>query len=191
MKTFTLALLGLAMLTGSSFAADTDKEPESVHDIKMNSLDGKEVDLSEYKGKVLLIVNTASKCGLTPQYKQLQAMHDEYKDKGLVVLGFPCNQFGSQEPGDAKEIRSFCTKNYGVEFPMFAKINVNNVDGEQQSPLYAYLKENADSQDDIQWNFEKFIIGKDGKVAARFSPRVEPNAKEVVEVIASELDVKE
>ena len=185
MKMFTATLLGLSMLTGFAFAADAEKEPETVHDFKMKSLDGKEVDFADYKGKVLLIVNTASKCGLTPQYEQLQAMHEQYEDKGLVILGFPCNQFGKQEPGDAKEIRSFCTKNYGVKFPMFSKIDVN---GNDQDPLYAYLKENSDDNEDIQWNFEKFVVGKDGKVAKRFSPRVKPDAKEVVETITNELE---
>ena len=191
MKSFTACLLSLAMtMTSSAFSADA----KSVHDFQMKSLEGKQVDLAEYKGKVLLIVNTASRCGLTPQYEQLQMMHEEYKDQGLVILGFPCNQFGGQEPEDAKGIRQFCTANYGVKFPMFAKIEVN---GDSQAPLYDFLKNQApiadsggsdgDSKNDIRWNFEKFVVGKDGKVAARFSPRAKPNAPEVMRVVAEEL----
>lgn len=187
MKSLTACLFILAVTaTSTAFAAD------SVHEFRMKSLKGKEVDLAQYKDKVLLIVNTASKCGLTPQYEQLQAMHEQYKDKGLVVLGFPCNQFGQQEPGTAAEISEFCVENYGVEFAMFSKIDVN---GKQQAELYEFLKaeapldENAagSPKNDIRWNFEKFVVGKDGKVAARFSPRTEPDAKEVISVIDKEL----
>lgn len=192
MKSLSTFLLMLALtITSSAIAAD------SVHEFKMKSLGGEEVDLAQYKGKVLLIVNTASQCGLTPQYEQLQAMHEAYEDKGLVILGFPCNQFGKQEPGSAKEISEFCTKNYGVKFAMFSKINVNNKDGDTQAPLYGFLKSQAPlpdkdgadpkTKDNIRWNFEKFVVGKDGKVAARFSPRTKPDAKEVVTVIDKEL----
>ncbi|MCH2203417.1 MAG: glutathione peroxidase [Fuerstiella sp.] len=160
----------------------------------MKSLKGEEVDLERYKGKVLLIVNTASECGLTPQYEQLQAMHKEYKDKGLVILGFPCNQFGQQEPGTAAEISNFCQENYGVEFSMFSKIDVN---GEKQAPLYEYLKAEAPLKENgkkvsaeknvIRWNFEKFVVDKNGKVAERFSPGTKPDSDEVLEVIRQEL----
>lgn len=187
MKSLTACLLVLAVTaTSSALAAD------SVHDFRMKSLQGKEIDLAQYKDKVLLIVNTASECGLTPQYEQLQAMHEEYKDKGLVVLGFPCNQFGQQEPGTAAEISEFCRENYGVEFAMFSKIDVN---GKEQAALYEFLKaqaplDKADAnspKNNIRWNFEKFVVGKDGKVAARFSPGTKPDAKEVVDVIDKEL----
>ena len=179
MKSVTVFLLTLAVtMTSSAFAA------ESVHDFKMNSLRGKEVDLANYKGKVLLIVNTASQCGLTPQYEQLQAMHEEYKAKGLVILGFPCNQFGKQEPGTAEEISEFCAENYGVKFAMFSKINVN---GNEQAPLYKFLKDQADTNEDIKWNFEKFIVDKDGEVVGRFSPRTKPDAKEIVSLINEQL----
>lgn len=189
MKSLTTFLMMLAIITTSSaFAAD------SVHEFKMQSLKGKEIDFAAYKGKVLLIVNTASQCGLTPQYEQLQAMHEQYENKGLIILGFPCNQFGKQEPGTAKEISSFCTDNYGVEFVMFSKINVN---GDGQAELYSYLKKqaplpdkpnaNAETKDNIRWNFEKFVVGKDGKVAGRFSPRTKPNAKEVVTLINEQI----
>ena len=187
MKSLTTLLLTLAVtVTSSTFAA------ESVHEFKMKSLKGKEIDLAKYKDKVLLIVNTASACGLTPQYEQLQAMHEEYKNKGLVVLGFPCNQFGQQEPGTAAEISEFCVENYGVKFAMFSKIDVN---GNAQAELYEFLKAKAPLEEggkksrknDIRWNFEKFVVGKDGKVAARFSPRTKPDAEEVVAVIDKEL----
>lgn len=192
MKSVSTFLLTLAMtITSSAIAADT------VHEFRMKSLNGEEVDLAQYKGKVLLIVNTASQCGLTPQYEQLQAMHEAYGDKGLAILGFPCNQFGKQEPGSAKEISEFCTKNYGVEFAMFSKINVNTKDGEVQAPLYTYLKAEAPlpdkdgadpkTKDDIRWNFEKFVVDKNGKVVGRFSPRMKPDAKEVVSLIDQKL----
>lgn len=158
---------------------------DSVHDFKVKSLEDKEVSLSDYKGKVLLIVNVASQCGATPQYAQLQEMYEKHKSDGLVVVGFPCNQFGGQEPGTAKEIREFCDSRYKVTFPMFAKIDVN---GKQQAPLYEHLKKNADKSSDIGWNFEKFVVGKDGKVAARFGTRTKPDAPEVVAAIKSELE---
>ncbi|MEZ6128647.1 MAG: glutathione peroxidase [Planctomycetaceae bacterium] len=160
------------------------KAPTSVHDFKVKSLDGEEVDLEKYKGKVLLVVNVASQCGATPQYSQLQALHEKYADQGLVVMGFPCNQFGAQEPGDAKEIQEFCSTKYAVKFPMFAKINVN---GDEQAPIYDFLKNNADDHSNIGWNFEKFIVGKDGKVAARFKTRTKPDAPEVVKLLEEEL----
>ena len=178
-----LLMLAVTVTVSSTFAAD------SVHDFKMKSLNGKEVNLADYKGKVLLIVNTASQCGLTPQYEQLQAMHESHGDKGLAILGFPCNQFGKQEPGTAKEISQFCTENYGVKFAMFSKIEVN---GEGEAPLYSFLKAKAPLEDkdqnNIRWNFEKFVVGKDGKVVARFSPRTKPDAKEVMTVINEQLE---
>ena len=189
MKLFTVTLLTLAVaMSSSAFAAD------NVHDFKMKSLKGREVDLAGYKGKVLLIVNTASECGLTPQYEQLQALHEKYKDQGLAVLGFPCNQFGKQEPGTAEEISEFCVENYGVEFAMFSKIEVN---GKKQAALYKYLKSSAPLEADgkkaagetnnIRWNFEKFVVGKDGNVVGRFSPGTKPDANEVVKTIGEQL----
>ena len=165
-------------------AAGKEKAPASVHDFKVNSLEGKEVDLSKYKGKVLLVVNVASQCGATPQYRQLQALHEKYSDKGLVVMGFPCNQFGAQEPGSAKEIREFCSLQYRVKFPMFAKVDVN---GSKQAPLYGFLKSAADDHSNIGWNFEKFVISRDGKVAGRFRTPVKPDAPEVVKLLEEEL----
>ncbi|MEX2286764.1 MAG: glutathione peroxidase [Planctomycetaceae bacterium] len=153
----------------------------------MKSLSGKTVDLSKYSGKVVLIVNTASQCGLTPQYEGLQKLHEKYNDKGLAVLGFPCNQFGGQEPGTEEEISEFCTQNYGVKFDMFAKIEVK---GEKRDPLYKYLTEQQTepkSSGDITWNFEKFLIGRDGKVAARFIPKTKPESEQLVASIEKEL----
>ena len=153
----------------------------------MKTLDGKPVELKKYQGKVVMIVNVASKCGLTPQYEQLQAMHEEYADQGLAILGFPCNQFGKQEPGTAKEIRDFCTQNYGVEFDMFSKIDVN---GDSACDLYKYLtslETKPTGPGKISWNFEKFLIGRDGQVLARFSPRTKPDADEVIQAIESAL----
>lgn len=191
MKLFSSVALTLLLVTGTNHAAEDDakeavkvKAPESVHDVKVKSLEGKEVELSKYKGKVLLVVNVASRCGATPQYKPLQAMHDKYAQQGLVVMGFPCNQFGAQEPGNAAEIRQFCTREHAVKFPMFAKIEVN---GKGQSPLFDFLKTDADDHSDIGWNFEKFIVGKDGRVAARFSTGTQPDAPEVVTLLEEEL----
>ena len=157
---------------------------DSIHEFKMKDIEGKEVDLSEYKGKVLLIVNVASKCGKTPQYEPLQAMYEKYGEKGLVIIGVPCNQFGGQEPGTEKDIQKFCTDKYKVTFPMMSKVDVN---GEKEAPLYKFLKAHAESKDDVKWNFEKFIVSKDGTVVGRFGTKTKPDADEVVSVIESEL----
>ena len=147
---------------------------QSIYDFTAHRITGEEQSLADYRGKTLLIVNTASKCGFTPQYKGLEALYQHYKDRGLVVLGFPCDQFGHQEPGSEAEIASFCERNYGVSFPMFAKIDVN---GEKAHPLYRYLKAEAPGvlgSQGIKWNFTKFLVGPDGKVRARYSPRTKP-----------------
>lgn len=157
---------------------------------KMNSLDGKEVDLSQYRGKVLMIVNVASRCGNTPQYTQLEALHEKYGKDGLEILGFPCNQFGSQEPGTAADIRKFCTDKYNVNFPMFAKIEVN---GAGATPLYKYLTSldlKPKGKGKISWNFEKFVVGRNGEVVARFDPRTKPDSDDVMKVIDAELAKK-
>lgn len=146
----------------------------TVHDFTAKRLSGKEEKLSDYKGKMLLIVNTASKCGFTPQYEGLQELYDQYKDKGLEILGFPCNQFGAQEPGSEKDIASFCSVNYGVTFPMFAKIDVN---GDDAHPLYKFLKSEKKGvmgSESIKWNFTKFLIDREGEVVARFGPQDTP-----------------
>ncbi len=159
-------------------------------DFKVKSLDGKEVDLSQYQGKVLMIVNVASFCGNTPQYAQLEALHEKYGKDGLEILGFPCNQFGSQEPGSAEEIQKFCTAKYKVSFPMFEKIEVN---GDKASPLYKHLtslETKPKGPGKVSWNFEKFIVGRNGDVVARFDPRTKPDAKEVMAVVKAELGKK-
>ena len=146
----------------------------NVFDFQATSLDGKPVDLAQYRGKVLLIVNTASKCGFTPQYQGLETVYRELHARGLEVLGFPCNQFGSQEPGTESEIGAFCEKNYGVSFPLFAKVDVN---GDAAHPLWKYLKNAAPGvlgTEGIKWNFTKFLIGPDGKVAKRYAPTTKP-----------------
>jgi glutathione peroxidase len=148
----------------------------SVYDFTARDIDGKERSLGEYRGKVLLIVNTASQCGFTYQYKGLEALHRKYADKGVEVLGFPCNQFGQQEPGDANEIKNFCSLNYDVTFPLFAKIDVNGPDAH---PLYEHLTKQKGGGlmgRKIKWNFTKFLIGRDGEVIARFPPTAKPEA---------------
>ncbi len=146
----------------------------TVFDFSSHRLSGEVVDLSQYRGKVLLIVNTASQCGFTPQYKGLETVYQRFKDKGVEVLGFPCNQFGAQEPGTPQEIGEFCEKNYGVTFPLFAKIDVN---GNDADPLYRYLKGEAPGimgTEGIKWNFTKFLVKKDGTVFKRYAPQTAP-----------------
>lgn len=154
-----------------------------IYDVKAKTIDGTEQSLGAYKGKVLLIVNVASQCGLTPHYAGLQELYSNYKDRGLVVLGFPCNQFGSQEPGAEGQIKTFCETKFGVTFPMFAKVDVN---GPNRHPLYQQLtaqNTQPDGPGDIQWNFAKFLIDKSGNVSARFSPPTAPVSEEVVSAI--------
>ncbi len=146
----------------------------TVYDFNAKNLDGRPVDLKAFQGKVLLIVNTASNCGFTPQYKGLEAVYEQFKDKGVEVLGFPCNQFGAQEPGTADEIGAFCERNYGVTFPMFGKIDVN---GDAAHPLFKHLKSEAPGlmgTEAIKWNFTKFLVRKDGRVYKRYAPQTEP-----------------
>ncbi|MBD0674448.1 glutathione peroxidase [Streptomyces sp. CBMA156] len=155
----------------------------SLYDIPLRTLDGKPASLADHKGKALLIVNVASKCGLTPQYEGLERLQQRYAGRGFTVLGFPCNQFAGQEPGSAEEIRTFCSTTYGVTFPLFEKIDVN---GEDRHPLYARLTEVADEEGqagDVSWNFEKFLISPDGTVAARLRPRVDPESAELTAAI--------
>ena len=165
-------------------AVATAKE-NTIYDFKMMNIDGKEVPLSKFKGKVLLVVNVASKCGNTPQYAGLESMYKSYKSKGFAILGFPANQFGAQEPGTNSEIKEFCTSTYQVNFPMFAKIVVK---GEGIDPLYSWLIANAPYHDDIEWNFGKFLIGRDGKVIARFNPKVKPDDPELVAAVNKALE---
>ena len=174
----------LAVVVAPGIAAEKET---GVLNQKMKSLDGKEIDLSKYTGKVVLIVNVASKCGLTPQYEQLEALHEKLEGKGLAVLGFPCNQFGKQEPGTESEIAEFCKATYGVKFPMFAKVDVN---GDGQCDLYKKLTTSETKPvgpGKISWNFEKFVLNKKGEIVARFAPRTAPDAPEVLKVIEAEL----
>jgi glutathione peroxidase len=155
----------------------------TLHDFTVASIDGHDTALSSYRGKVLLVVNVASRCGLTPQYAGLEELYREYKSRGLEVLGFPCNDFGAQEPGSEAEIMTFCSSTYDVTFPMFAKLHVN---GKARAPLYAFLTSQntkPEGPGDITWNFGKFVIGKDGAVLARFSPTTLPVAEELVKTI--------
>ncbi|HVK12120.1 MAG TPA: glutathione peroxidase [Gemmataceae bacterium] len=156
-------------------------------EFSLKDIKGNPVELSKYKGKVVLLVNVASKCGLTPQYEGLQALYSKYEKDGLVVIGVPANEFGSQEPGSNEEIEKFCTAKYNVTFPMMSKIVVK---GESIDPLYKYLTsvETAPAKKgDITWNFEKFLVGKDGKVVARFAPRTKPTDPEFVKAVETEL----
>ena len=156
----------------------------SVYDYSAKTLDGQDASLADYRGQVLLIVNTASKCGFTPQYEGLEALYRDYKDKGFTVLAFPCNQFGAQEPGNAEEIANFCSLIYDVTFPVLAKIDVN---GPSAHPLYAYLKHEQKGllgTEAIKWNFTKFLIGRDGEVVERFAPTTKPeDLKQAVEAL--------
>ncbi len=165
----------------------TATEMASIFEFTMNSLDGESVDLERYRGEVVLIVNVASECGYTYQYEGLQNLHEKYAVRGLKVLGFPSNDFGRQEPGSAAEIKDFCERNYGVEFDMFAKIVVR---GPNKVPLYDYLTSSATnpaSPGEVDWNFEKFLIGRDGKIIGRFRSAVEPGSRQMTGAIESAL----
>jgi len=180
----SLALVGCAVLhqtPAQTAAADT----KTIYDFTVSDIDGNDVKLDKYKGKVLMIVNVASKCGNTPQYATLESMYAKYKDKGFVVLGFPANEFGHQEPGTNSEIKEFCTKTYQVDFPMFSKIVVK---GDGISPLYTWLIAHSDTPtEDIHWNFEKFIVDKNGKVVKRINPRTQPDDNDVVATVEGAL----
>lgn len=156
-------------------------------DFTMKDIDGQDVQLSKYKGKVVLIVNVASKCGLTPQYEQLQKLHEKYHERGLVILAFPANDFRGQEPGSEKEIKEFCTSKYNVQFPLFAKVHVTGTD---QCELYKFLtskEKNGEFGGDIEWNFAKFLVDRDGKVVARFKARMKPDDPALVEALEKAL----
>lgn len=174
------------MLT--SLLAFTLMAPATVYDFKLPNIDGQPTALKKYKGKVLVVVNVASKCGLTPQYKGLEAFYKEHKKEGVEILGFPANDFAGQEPGTEAEIRQFCSQNYDVTFPMFSKITVK---GAEKHPLYAWLIANSDRpNDEIEWNFTKFIVGKDGKVFRRLKPTVTPDSEEFKKAVADALAAK-
>ena len=182
----TYALADKPETTEKAKDDQTVKVP-AVLDFDETSITGQDIHLSQYYGQVLLIVNTASKCGNTPQYEQLQALHEDHHEQGLAILGFPANDFGKQEPGSDEDIQAFCKKNYGVEFQMFSKVAVK---GEDISPLYAYLtskESNPEFGGPIQWNFDKFLVSRNGKVIARFKHKTKPDAKEVVDAIQAAL----
>ena len=170
------------------FAAMISAHAQSLHDIALQDIDGKNTTLSPYKGRVLLIVNVASACGYTPQYEGLQSIFARYEKRGLTVLGFPCNQFGAQESGSNAEIKEFCSANFHVTFPMFAKIDVN---GAGRHPLYTAMAGNSSPfPGDISWNFNKFLVGRDGKILARFGSGAAPESPEVVKAIEAALAAK-
>jgi glutathione peroxidase len=170
------------MLTASVLLAGT---PSSITDIPLKDIDGKDTSLKAYAGKVLLIVNVASECGNTPQYAGLQALYEKHKDSGLVILGFPCNDFGAQEPGTNVQIKTFCTSNYKVTFPMFDKIHVK---GTEQHPLYTALTGTSGAfPGDVTWNFGKFLIGRDGKPLQRFEPETEPTDPTLMKAVEDAL----
>lgn len=175
---YTLCALAVAQFV---FAQNAPK----LYEIPLKDINGKETSLKAYQGKVILVVNVASQCGLTPQYKGLESLFAKYKDKGLVVAGFPCNDFGAQEPGSNEEIKEFCAKKYSVTFPMFDKLHVK---GAEQHPLYKELSGKASPfPGDVTWNFGKFLIGKDGKILGRFDPKVKPESPEVIKAIEEAL----
>ena len=187
-----VGLLAAALLIAPSFASADDKDKGDkkvppVLNFKMKTLDGKEVELSKYQGKVVMFVNVATFCGNTPQYKQLQELHDKYAKDGLVIVGVPANEFGKQEPGTDAEIAKFCESTYNVKFPMMSKVVVK---GDGICPLYKFLtSKDTDPKfaGDVTWNFEKFVVGRNGEVVMRFKPKVKPDAEEVVKVIEEEL----
>ena len=181
MKSIILSIVAAASLGSVSLGDKT------IYEFEVKSIEGKKAPLSGYRGKVLLVVNVASKCGQTPQYATLEKLYKEHNDAGLVVLGFPANEFGSQEPGTDAEIKEFCSQNYGVTFPMFSKIVVK---GEGIHPLYEWLIGSIEPKKEIEWNFAKFLVGRDGKVIARFSSRTKPDSEEVIAAIKTAIEAK-
>lgn len=190
MRKAALSLVGMSLLLGAALVARADDKGGKVPDVlnfKMKSLTGQEMNLADYKGKVVLFVNVASKCGYTPQYKGLEELHEKYAKDGLVVIGVPANEFGKQEPGTDSQIAEFCSATYGVKFPMLSKVVVK---GEGQTPLYKYLtSKDTDPKfaGPIKWNFTKFLIGRDGQIVARFEPAVKPESEQMTKAIETEL----
>lgn len=188
-RTVVAVLIGLLALVGCSKSdaetkANTKAEGDrAVIDQKVKNIDGGEVSLKDYRGKAMLIVNVASNCGYTPQYKGLQSLHEKYKDKGLVVMGFPSNDFGGQEPGTESEIKNFCESRFDVSFPMFSKVKVK---GDAKADLYKTLTAETGG-DEVKWNFTKFLVGKDGRVIKRFASGVEPESDELVAAVEAAL----
>jgi len=170
----------LLVMAGSLFGSS------EIYSFTLNSIDGKPAPIADYKGKVILVVNVASQCGYTPQYSALESIYEKYKDQGFVILGFPANNFGAQEPGTNEEIKTFCTRKYSVTFPIYAKISVKDPD---QAPLYTFLTKETGSgiRGDIKWNFTKFLIDRSGNVVQRFEPAVTPDSKEMTSAIEKQL----
>lgn len=184
---FTIILISVALLSSAIAKNENkgDRMESNIKNVSVKDIDGKEVKLSDYSGKVLLIVNVASYCGYTKQYSGLEEIYRKYKDKGFEILAFPCNQFGNQEPGSNEEIKNFCSSKFDVTFRLFDKIDVN---GKNKSPLYSILTDNSvTGKGDIKWNFEKFLIDKKGNVVARFPSNVEPTSEKLTSVLESEL----
>jgi glutathione peroxidase len=179
LRTYFLGLVVLLM-SASLFAAS------SIYDFTLPSIDGKPMPIADYKGKVILVVNVASRCGFTPQYTALESVYEKYKDQGFVILGFPANNFGGQEPGTNAEIKTFCSAKYNVTFPLYGKVSVK---GDDQTPLYKYLTTSANPAltGDIKWNFTKFLVDRKGNVVQRFEPQTTPNSPEVVAAIEKSL----
>ncbi len=179
----TTLVLGLVMImAGSALAAN-------IYDFTLPSIDGKPMPLAKFKGKVVLVVNVASRCGYTPQYSALESLYEKYKGQGFVIVGFPANNFGAQEPGTNKEIKTFCSRKYNVTFPMYSKVSVK---GDDQTPLYQYLTKQTGSSiaGDIKWNFTKFLVDRNGNVVERFESAVTPDSKEVVSAVEKQLSQK-
>src|SRR5216684_3062718 len=176
-------LLGVLLMSTSLFAAS------SIHEFNLNSIDGKPAPLAAYKGKVVLVVNVASRCGYTPQYTGLEALYKKYKDQGLVIVGFPANNFGAQEPGTNEEIKTFCSRKYNVTFPLYSKVSVK---GDDQTPLYQYLTKQTGPSiaGEIKWNFTKFLVDRNGNVVQRFESAVTPDSKDVVSAVEMQLSQK-
>jgi glutathione peroxidase len=176
----------LAAQDNSTTSKEGSELTDNINDITVLDMNGKEVKLSSYNGKVLLIVNVASECGNTPQYAGLEDIYKEFQPQGFEILAFPCNDFGKQEPGTNEEIKTFCTTNYGVTFPLFDKVKIL---GPDKSPLYAVLTDNSiTGKGDVKWNFEKFLISKDGKIVERFGNKVQPTSDEVISAIEEQLN---
>jgi glutathione peroxidase len=178
---FRILAFGVLLIMATSLFAGS-----GVYNFTLNSIEGKPAPLADYQGKVVLLVNVASQCGYTPQYSALEAIYEKYKDQGFVILGFPANNFGAQEPGTNEEIKTFCTRKYSVTFPMYSKISVKGAD---QAPLYTYLTKETGTgiAGDIKWNFTKFLVDREGKVIQRFEPAVTPDSKEVTAAIEKQL----
>ncbi len=180
----TFAVLGLLIfMTGSVFAAS------NIYDFTLPSIDGKAMPLADFRGKVVLVVNVASRCGYTPQYSALEALYEKYKDQGFVIVGFPANNFGAQEPGTNQEIKTFCSRKYNVTFPLYSKVSVK---GDDQTPLYQYLTKQTGPSiaGEIKWNFTKFLVDRNGNVVQRFESAVTPDSKDVVSAVEKQLSQK-